>query len=179
MDKVYKIELIGKEQFKSSYSIYIIVLNHCNDKYFYIGQTGDRNNTSARSPFLRLAGHLDKQKKSTQNQLYRGIIEKILKTQYNETNSKETYESVENILINTVLTMYTFPIYEFYYNISEEKHKEMVANVEEMENKIIVDLIQKFGEEHIINKKYSDTKCINQEFIDKAKQIEDYVIKSE
>ena len=106
---VYDLNLIGKEQLKSMYSIYIIVLKNEDSKYFYIGQTGDRNHISARAPFLRLTGHLDKQKTSTQNQIYKGIMKKILKIEYDE----NTYENVEDYFSNLKLTMYTFPIFDF------------------------------------------------------------------
>ena len=78
--KKNKIVIDGKEQFKQAYLIYIIEIDHNNsDKYYYIGQTGDRNYKSARPPFLRLAGHLSTQEKTTENQLYKGIAEQILK----------------------------------------------------------------------------------------------------
>ena len=148
--KVYELNLIGKEQLKSMYSIYIIILNNNNEKYYYIGQTGDRKDISARSPFYRLTGHLDKQKSSTQNQIYKGIMEKILKIKYDE----NTYENVENYFANLNLKMYTFPIFDFEYKIKSDEHSKRRIKVEEIENELIYEFIIKYGKDKILNKKY-------------------------
>jgi hypothetical protein len=42
-------------------------------KYFYVGMTGDNYYPSARSAMHRLAGHIEKAKPSTQNQLSKGF----------------------------------------------------------------------------------------------------------
>jgi hypothetical protein len=148
---VYELNLNGKEQLKSMYSIYVIVLKNGLNKYFYIGQTGDRKHISARSPFLRLTGHLDKQESSTQNQIYKGIMEKILKIKYDD----KTYENVEKYFSELYLTMYSFPIYNFQYNASSNEHMEKRRKVEDIENILINEFTKKYGKENILNKKFS------------------------
>jgi hypothetical protein len=171
---VYELNLNGKEQLKSMYSIYIIVLKNGDNKYFYIGQTGDRNHISARSPFLRLTGHLDKQKASTQNQIYKGIMENILKINYNE----NTYENVEYYFSNLQLTMYTFPIYDFYYKSTIKDHTEKRQKVENIESILINDFIEKYGKDRIINKKCNQNINLNDK-VNEIKEIEKYIYEKE
>jgi hypothetical protein len=51
------------------FSIYLFEILHGNEKYFYVGMTGDNFYPSARSAFHRLSGHFDLAGNSTQNQL--------------------------------------------------------------------------------------------------------------
>ena len=146
--QVYELNLIGEEQLRSMYSIYIIVLKSEHGKYFYIGQTGDRAHITARSPFYRLSGHLGKQNRSTENQIYKGIMDKILKIKFDE----NTYEKVEDYFKKSQLTMYTFPIFDYQYNTTKEKHTEKRQNVEEIESKLINEFLKKYGINRILNK---------------------------
>ena len=171
---VYELNLDGKEQLKSMYSIYIIVLKNGNNKYFYIGQTGDRNYISARSPFLRLTGHLDKRESSTQNQLYKGIVEKILKIKYDN----NTYENVEKYFLNTKLLMYTFPIFDFKYGATIDEHTEKRGKVEKIENTLINHFIEKYGKDKIINKK-CNSKNILDNNTNEVDEIKKYVYERE
>lgn len=63
---------------QSSYSVYIVEIKHLNEDkiYYYIGQTGDTKEISARSPFYRISAHLGYYK-STQNQIYEGLLKKL------------------------------------------------------------------------------------------------------
>ena len=149
-----EIVIDGKIQFKKSYLIYIIELNHNNEnKYYYIGQTGDRNYITARPPFLRLAGHLNSQKSSTENQIYKGIAEKILKLNWNKKD--ELKEKVNDFLIHTIITMSIFSIMDFDNNIDKKGHEENRIKTEEIENELILKFIEKYGNDNIINKKYN------------------------
>ena len=58
------------------FSIYLLEIIKGDDKFFYIGMTGDPFYPSARSGFHRLAGHLENAERSTQNQLWVGLREK-------------------------------------------------------------------------------------------------------
>ena len=145
--KVYELSLIGEEQLKSMYSVYVIVLKYKNKKYFYIGQTGCKSHKIARPPFLRLAGHLGKQESSMQNQIYKGIMEKVLKIEYDE----DTYRKVESCLSKMHLTMYTFPIEDFKYDIDDDKHKENRQKMEEIEKILIIEFKKEYDEANILN----------------------------
>ncbi len=45
--------------FRRQYLIYVIELINGSEKYFYVGQTGDRKYTTARPPVRRFMGHLE------------------------------------------------------------------------------------------------------------------------
>lgn len=51
------------------FSIYVLEIKKENEKWFYIGMTGDPHYPSARAAFHRISGHLELSKRSTQNQL--------------------------------------------------------------------------------------------------------------
>jgi hypothetical protein len=59
---------------QSCFSIYLIEIKKPHHKkYIYIGMTGDNVYPSARSAFYRLAGHLEKASRSTQNRIYKAL----------------------------------------------------------------------------------------------------------
>jgi len=167
----YKIIIDGKEQFRNLYSIYIVEIESKGfDKYFYIGQTGDRAHKSARPPFYRLSGHLNTQEKSTENQIYKGIVEQILKLNWEKKD--EVKEKANNFLINSIITMTVYPIFEYKYNIESNLHKENRRKVEEIENLLLLRYIKKYGREYILNKKLSNTKYISDDI---KKYVDDIV----
>jgi hypothetical protein len=59
----------------SAYAVYVVIIMDikAHRKYIYVGQTGDAKHLSARSSFYRMAAHLG-YSKSTQNQIYRGLV---------------------------------------------------------------------------------------------------------
>ena len=172
---VYELNLNGKEQLKSMYSVYVIILNNEADTYFYVGQTGDRKHISARSPFYRLTGHLDKQESSTQNQVYKGIVEKILKIKYDE----NTHENVEKYLSNLKLKMYTFPIFDFQYNISKEEHSKKRKHVEDIEKILLEEFVKKFGKDRIINKIIGFRNIPSKKFFQEIEDIMKFIFQKE
>jgi hypothetical protein len=168
----YKIIIDGKKQFKNSYSIYIIEIEYNRiNKYFYIGQTGDRNHKSARPPFFRLSGHLNTQEKSTENQIYKGIVEQILKLDWN--NKEDLRIKVNNFLINSIITMTVFPIFDYNYEIDVNLHKSNRKIVEEIENLLISEYIIKYDRKKILNKKYIQKK----HYSDEIKKYVDEILK--
>jgi hypothetical protein len=58
-----------------SFSVYLYHFKHPLGDYYYVGMTGDNYYPSARSAIHRLSGHFELQKRSTQNQLNKKIIE--------------------------------------------------------------------------------------------------------
>ena len=59
------------------FSIYVLEIIKEKQKWFYIGMTGDPHYPSARSAYYRLVGHLELNKRSTQNQLRIAMKEKL------------------------------------------------------------------------------------------------------
>lgn len=64
---------LQREWFKMGFYVYVVVLVYRGAKYFYVGMTGDKAHSTARSPFYRMAGHFTLTERSTQNQIIRGI----------------------------------------------------------------------------------------------------------
>lgn len=67
----------SSEWFKSAYYVYVLMVQHkTKGFFFYIGQTGDKKYTSARSPFYRLWGHFNpyNSKSGTDNQIIKGLL---------------------------------------------------------------------------------------------------------
>ena len=124
------------------FSIYLLKITLLNKTYFYIGMTGDPYYPSARSAFHRIAGHLELNKRSTQNRLHRALNKKGIKT---NADRKE---------LN--IKMYHFPIEGFVEwphddmsadtirNNENSKHysnyKEVQKKVCSLENAIIIHL---------------------------------------
>ena len=79
------------------FSIYVLEIKKENEKWFYIGMTGDPHYPSARAAFHRISGHLELSKRSTQNQL-RIVLSKEL--------GIEDDKDLEKITIK----MYDYPI---------------------------------------------------------------------
>lgn len=154
----FKIELKGNV-FKKAYLVYIVEITSNNyGKYFYIGQTGDRNYPTARPAFRRLAGHFSDQGYSTENQIYRQIAVKILgfeSAKEKKTFTEEVKEAVSEFIINSKIEMHVFPIAKFSSNITPDKHKEKRRFTEKIENELINHLIKTFGTEKILNKKHT------------------------
>ena len=58
------------------FCIYLLEIKRNQDKWFYVGMTGDPHYPSARAAFHRISGHLELTRRSTQNQL-RLALEKL------------------------------------------------------------------------------------------------------
>jgi hypothetical protein len=144
-------------QFKKSYLIYVIEINHRNNgKYFYIGQTGDRNYRTARPAFRRLAAHFIDQGNSTENQVYRQIAVKILGIESAINRNKFTSDikqKVSEFLVNSKIIMYAFPIFQYQDNVPSEEHKQNRIKVETLERIIINNFISNHGVDRILNNK--------------------------
>ncbi len=151
----YKISIAGK-QFEKHYLIYIIQLRHQSKKtYYYIGQTGDRHYKTARPAFRRLAGHLEDQGHSTQNQLYKAIVQRILKKSSGEKGSfsNELKSEVSSYLVQSDIDMYVFPVLPFDEDVDHDLHRQNVLYVENVEKFVIQKLITRLGADSILNKK--------------------------
>ncbi|SFF95641.1 hypothetical protein SAMN04488033_11661 [Salegentibacter agarivorans] len=115
--------------FQSRYYVYVITVVHNLKTFYYIGQTGDRKYTAARSPFYRLWGHFNpyNSKSGTDSQLIKalfkkGILEKIKGISKRQIIDKALFE--KKILIATSF----YPIEEFINDETiEHKRKRKVA----------------------------------------------------
>ena len=165
--KHFKIELDGNH-FTESYLVYVIeVNNHESGRFFYVGQTGDRNHFTARPAFRRLSAHLSDQGRSTENQLYRHIASKILNLQIerNKVFDAATKTKVGNFLKNSRICMHVFPIRPFETNMISE-HKANREFVESIENAVILAISNRFGLNSVLNSRVPQAKAKVTEGID-------------
>lgn len=151
----FKIQIAGN-QFAQAYLIYIIEVRHLDhEAHYYVGQTGDRNHRTARTAFRRLGAHFSDQGHSTENQLYRAIVSKILgldKPLPGKFNA-DIKSQVSNFLKASTIEMHAFPLREFQDDCTPELHKENREFIEGVENEIIHQLITKFGDSNVLNKR--------------------------
>lgn len=151
----FKIQIDGN-QFEQAYLIYIIEVRHPDhESHYYVGQTGDRNHRTARPAFRRLGGHLSDQGHSTENQLYRAIVSKILELEKPPSGKFETElkSKVSHFLRESTIEMHAFPLRKFQDDCTLELHKENREFIEAVENVIIHRLITQFGESKVLNKR--------------------------
>lgn len=119
--------------FKSRYYVYVITVVHGHKIYYYVGQTGDRKYTTARSPFYRLWGHFNpyNSKSGTDSQLIKalfkkGILEDVKGVSKRQIIDKALFE--KKISITTSF----YPIEEFINNETiEHKRKRKAAEAVE------------------------------------------------
>jgi hypothetical protein len=148
----FKIELDGNH-FVESYIVYVIeVTNDQHGRYFYVGQTGDRNHFIARPAFRRLGAHLSDQGWSRENQLYRHIAKKILKHELEKNKSFESTVKIEvgEFLKKSRICMHVFPIRPFEFDKGSE-HKKNREYVESIEKEVIVQLLHRYGADAVLN----------------------------
>ena len=135
----FSIELTG-EQFRRAYLLYVIEFCHNKDRYYYIGQTGDKNYITARPAFRRLSGHLEDRGESTQNQVYRYIATKVLG--YGEAENREAFhekikQAVEDFLVGSTIRMHIYKVHLFDPTISRSDHLINVRKISLLERHVI------------------------------------------
>jgi len=135
--------LEGKH-FQRQYLLYIVEIIHENDNYYYVGQTGDKNYTTARPAFRRLAGHLEDGGRSTQNQVYRYLAVEVLgiseAARKDSTFDEKIKQSVEDYLVSSTVKMYAYPLQPFIPGIEHRQHLDIVRKVTLFE-KIVIRLL--------------------------------------
>ncbi len=135
--------LEGKH-FERQYLLYIVEITHGNDKYYYVGQTGDNHYTTARSAFRRLVGHLEDVGRSTQNQIYRYLAVKVLgiseAARKDSTFDKKIKQAVEDYLVSSTVKMYVYPLQPFIPGIKHSQHLKIVRKATLFE-KIVINLL--------------------------------------
>lgn len=133
------IELPGL-QFRRAYLLYVVEICHDEDRYFYVGQTGDNNYITARPAFRRLSGHLDDRGQSTQNQVYRYIAVKILGDEEAESKaafSKKIKQAVEDFLVDSTVRMHIYQVHQFNPLASRANHLATLKRVSLLEKFVI------------------------------------------
>lgn len=152
-----KLEIPGSF-FNDNFSIYLMEINDQNPKsnketYYYVGMTGDAHYRSARAAFYRLAGHMEYQnKRSTQNQLLKGIAKTIFKVNIND--RKEISKRMQDLEI----TMHHFPIEGFISDpkkrlaSSDYKYRTIRSKVANLEKNLIIVLSKKLPDRQLLNK---------------------------
>ena len=130
------------EWFKPGYYVYVVAIIYRQLQYYYVGMTGDRKYEVARSPFYRMSGHFNQLESSTQNQILKGLKEKTVGT------------DIDDVLSESKFIYYCYIIDE-YRKDKLELHKEKRIKAEKIESYLIKKLKALFGEEHVLNKKYS------------------------
>lgn len=135
----FSIELTG-EQFRRAYLLYVIEICHNKDRYYYIGQTGDKNYITARPAFRRLSGHLEDRGESTQNQVYRYVATKVLG--YGEAENREAFhekikQAVEGFLVGSNVRMHIYKAHPFDPAISHSDHLTNVRKISLLERHVI------------------------------------------
>ncbi len=130
------------EWFKMGYYVYIVVIEHKKKRYFYVGMTGDRKYETARSPFYRMGGHFSQIKSSTQNQIIKGMKNKL------------AIEDVESALTEMRFTYYSYLIESFDRKDTSTHHAKS-KKAEQIESFVINKLKEEFTDEFVFNKKVS------------------------
>ena len=155
------------EWFKVGYYVYIVVIEYRNNNYYYVGMTGDRKYETARSPFYRMGGHLSQLQSSTQNQIIKGLKEKL------------HIQDIETALTEMTLTYYCYLIDSFFKG-DLKVHITKRIRAEKIESYVIKKMRMQFKEEFIFNKQlsaksYEEVKDIAEQlysnFITKIKKI--------
>jgi len=100
--------------FLQGYYVYIVKITYKEVNYFYIGMTGDRKYTTARSPFFRMSGHFNLTNSSTENQVIKGLRKVV--------NSEDNFQ---NELTNMDICYYSYKINDF--NSQDHHNKRIQA----------------------------------------------------
>lgn len=131
------------EWFQNGYYVYVVTIKFNDEIYYYIGMTGDRNHTVARSPFYRMSGHFST-RKSTENQIVKGI-ERTFGASVKD----------DNVLTKMSFTYYSWMIQPFHKDIDKMKHHENRVAAEKIESGLIVKCRNGFGTERVFNHQLS------------------------
>jgi hypothetical protein len=132
---------------------------HDNDEFYYVGQTGDNRDTTARPAFRRLAGHMEDLGTSTQNQIYRFLAVDVLN--FSEARQKKRFDdevkqAVEDFLANSTVKMYVYHLQPFQPGIEHVQHLAVVRKVTNFE-RMVIDLLS-INSKKIANKKLKKIK---------------------
>ena len=141
-----------------TFSVYLFEIKKEDQKYFYVGMTGDSHYPSARSILHRLAGHIDLSSRSTQSQFIKALKSKVFNKA--ELNRED--------LTQLTIQLYQWPIEGFtpfsehaFKNLDKtstdyKAYKATQTKVLALESKIIG---EHFGQEYFLNKTNGNSKA--------------------
>lgn len=132
--------------FKHGYYVYVVVVKHLQDIYYYIGMTGDRKYLIARSPFYRMSGHFMMAESSTQNQIIKGLKERL---------GNSLKERVGSLLCEMEFTYYMWLIKPYEMQIDKNLHHDNRKIAERIESALIEKCRYAFGEKNVFNETIS------------------------
>jgi hypothetical protein len=145
-----------------TFSVYLFEIKKEDQKYFYVGMTGDSHYPSARSILHRLAGHIDLSSRSTQSKFLDAIKLQLFKKK----DKKEKLEREE--LEQLTIQLYHWPIEGFtpfsedaFKNLDKtsadyKAYKATQTKVLALESKIIG---EHFGKKYFLNKTNGNSKA--------------------
>lgn len=133
------------EWFHSGYYVYVITVEQAGAQRYYIGQTGDRNHLSSRSPFYRLWGHFNPYR-STDSQLFEYLHGAL--SEFPDKSSRRL--KVERALADGIIKVKAdyFKIDDLPETLDKAVHKIRRKQVEDIELLII----QALPKDQLINK---------------------------
>ncbi len=134
---------LKQDWFKTGYYVYAVALKYQKERYFYIGMTGDRKYVTARSPFYRMSGHFNRLTSSTENQVLKGIHDKL------------GIIDISQCTGEFQITYYSYLV-EPFMEISPNHHSKRIRT--EMVESALIDRIKKEFPETLLNKNLSRKK---------------------
>ena len=137
---------LKSEWFRHAYYVYLVSVVDAREgrRFIYVGQTGDRAHLMARSPFYRMSGHFQ-QGRSTQNQVVKGLRDRY---EIDDLDQKRLVAK----LLDMDIAYRAYPLAEFEFGVSREKHQELRRCTERVETALI-DILRENLEWDVLNKK--------------------------
>ena len=132
---------VDGQLFRRQYLLYVLAVDNEVDRFYYVGQTGDRRYITARPPFRRLAAHFEDSGSSTQNQIYRHVASNSLGFPEGRTRegafSESLKQAVEDFLVESSIRMHVYGLEPFRPGIDREEHLEIVRRVTAFEGFVV------------------------------------------
>lgn len=138
--------VLRREWFEMGYYVYVVVIRDKDKRYFYVGMTGDRNYTTARSPFYRMSGHFAQSSTSTQNQILESL--KVI----------FPIDGVDFALQNVDIVYYAYQMAVWNKHDSKLRHNQKRRFSEKIES-CLINLLKKEFPNRVVNKRVSTRAC--------------------
>ncbi|MBC6995898.1 hypothetical protein QWY85_17220 [Neolewinella lacunae] len=131
---------LQQEWFRHAYYVYFVTILDQDRRLVYVGMTGDRKHTMARSPFYRMAGHFN-QLTSTENQIIKGIRKHCAIAVGDQAGLVAKLKELK-------ITYHAYPLYEFEFNGSAEDHQKQRQKTEQVESWLMIQLWAERDRDH-------------------------------
>jgi len=136
---------LESDWFNVGYYVYLVGIKYKSRKYYYVGMTGDRYHSTARSPFYRMGGHFNRVGSSTENQIIKGIKSVI-----------DNSTPIEILLPQMDITYYAYKVRNYVHG-QMQGHKGHRQFAEQVESFLMEKLWERKGEKFVFNKRISMT----------------------